>query len=99
MDMAYAVGPQGARGMGELFNSVFLFLPLIAIFYFMIFRPQQKQRRELQQMLANLKKGDSIVTRGGIEAVIDINLGSPRILYYRELTDLDQPRAFQPPER
>ena len=57
--------------MGELFNSVFLFLPLIAIFYFMIFRPQQKQRRELQQMLANLKKGDSIVTRGGIEAVID----------------------------
>ena len=72
MDMAYAVGPQGGtRGMGELFNSVFLFLPLIAIFYFMIFRPQQKQRRELQQMLANLKRGDSIVTRGGIEAVID----------------------------
>ena len=31
-----------------------------------------------------------------VEAVIDINLGSPRILYYRELTDLDQPRAFQP---
>jgi preprotein translocase subunit YajC len=57
--------------MGELFNSVFLFLPLIAIFYFMIFRPQQKQRRELQQMLANLKNGDRIVTRGGIEAVID----------------------------
>jgi len=71
MDIAYAVGPQGVLGMGELFNSVFLFLPLIAIFYFMIFRPQQKQRRELQQMLANLKKGDSIVTRGGIEAVID----------------------------
>jgi len=71
MDMAYAAGLQGALGMGELFNSVFLFLPLIAIFYFMIFRPQQKQRREMQQMLANLKKGDSIVTRGGIEAVID----------------------------
>jgi preprotein translocase subunit YajC len=48
-----------------------LFLPLIAIFYFMIFRPQQKQRREMQEMLANLKKGDSIVTRGGIEAIID----------------------------
>jgi preprotein translocase subunit YajC len=57
--------------MGELFNSLFLFLPLIAIFYFMIFRPQQKQRREMQEMLANLKKGDSIVTRGGIEAIID----------------------------
>ena len=71
IDIAYAAGPQGARGMGELFNSVFLFLPLIAIFYFMIFRPQQKQRKDMQQMLANLKKGDSIVTRGGIEAIID----------------------------
>ncbi|MBM3222797.1 MAG: preprotein translocase subunit YajC [Candidatus Tectomicrobia bacterium] len=57
--------------MGELFNSLFLFLPLIAIFYFMIFRPQQKQRKALQDMLAGLKRGDSIVTRGGIEAVID----------------------------
>ena len=71
MDIAYAAGPQGARGMGELFNSLFLFLPLIVIFYFLIFRPQQKQRREMQQMLANLKKGDSIVNRGGIEAIID----------------------------
>jgi len=57
--------------MGDLFNSLFLFLPLIAIFYFMIFRPQQKQRKELQEMLASLKRGDSIITRGGIEAVVD----------------------------
>jgi len=71
MDIAYAAGPQGARGMGELLNSIFLFLPLIVIFYFLIFRPQQKQRREMQQMLASLKKGDSIITRGGIEAVVD----------------------------
>ena len=71
MDIAYAVGSQGAQGMGELFNSIFLFLPLMVIFYFLIFRPQQKQRREMQEMLANLKKGDSIVTRGGIEAIID----------------------------
>ena len=59
------------RGMGDIFNSLFLFLPLIAIFYFLIFRPQQKQRKELQQMLANVKRGDSIVTRGGIEAIVD----------------------------
>jgi len=71
IDIAYAAGAQTGRGMGELFNSLFLFLPLIAIFYFMIFRPQQKQRKALQDMLAGLKRGDSIVTRGGIEAVID----------------------------
>ena len=70
-DIAYAAGAPMARGMGDLFNSVFLFLPLIAIFYFMIFRPQQKQRKALQEMLASLKKGDSIITRGGIEALVD----------------------------
>ena len=68
---AYAAGVSSMRGMGDLFNSLFLFLPLIAIFYFLIFRPQQKQRKELQQMLANVKRGDSIVTRGGIEAIVD----------------------------
>ena len=57
--------------MGDLFNSLFLFLPLIAIFYFLIFRPQQKQRKDLQQMLANVKQGDRIITRGGIEATVD----------------------------
>ena len=70
-DIAYAAGPSMFGGMGDLFNSVFLFLPLIAIFYFMIFRPQQKQRKALQEMLASLKKGDSIITRGGIEAIVD----------------------------
>jgi preprotein translocase subunit YajC len=70
-DIAYAAGPQMSRGMGDLFNSLFLFLPLIAIFYFMIFRPQQKQRKALQEMLASLKRGDSIITRGGIEAIVD----------------------------
>jgi preprotein translocase subunit YajC len=48
-----------------------LFLPLILIFYFLIFRPQQKQRKEAQQMLADLKKGDRVVTRGGLLGVID----------------------------
>ncbi len=32
-----------------------------------------------------------------VEAVIDINQGAPRILYYRDLTDLDTPRGFEPP--
>jgi len=70
-DIAYAAGPASMRGVGDLFNSLFLFLPLIAIFYFLIFRPQQKQRKEMQQMLANVKQGDRIITRGGIEATVD----------------------------
>lgn len=71
VDIAYAQGAAAARGGGDLMSSLFLFLPLIAIFYFLIFRPQQKQRKEFQQMVSGLKKGDRVVTRGGIEGVID----------------------------
>lgn len=70
VDIAYAQGAQSG-GTGGILSSVFLFLPLIAIFYFLIFRPQQKQRKEMQEMLANLKKGDRIVTRGGLIGVVD----------------------------
>ncbi len=49
------------------------FLPLIilfAIFYFLIIRPQQKQQKEHKEMLASLKKGDRIVTAGGLIAEV-----------------------------
>ena len=62
------------RGMGDQFGQFVSFVPLLAIFvifYFLLIRPQQKQRKELQQMLANVKLGDRIVTRGGIEATVD----------------------------
>jgi preprotein translocase subunit YajC len=71
VDIAYAQGGQPGGPAGGLLSSLFLFLPLIAIFYFLIFRPQQKQRKETQEMLANLKKGDRIVTRGGLIGVVD----------------------------
>jgi preprotein translocase subunit YajC len=71
IDLAYAQGAQTGGGTGGLLSSLLLFLPLILIFYFLIFRPQQKQRKETQEMLANLKRGDRIVTRGGLIGVID----------------------------
>src|SRR5918993_5899580 len=49
------------------------FLPLlliVAIFYFLILRPQQKRQRQLQETVANLKIGDRIVTTGGVIGVI-----------------------------
>ena len=39
---------------------------IVAIFYFLLIRPQQKQRKQHEQALANLKKGDEIVTGGGV---------------------------------
>ncbi|WP_044894672.1 preprotein translocase subunit YajC [Bacillus alveayuensis] len=49
-------------------------LPLIlmfVIFYFLLIRPQQKRQRAIQQMQANLKKGDKIITIGGLHGIID----------------------------
>ncbi|OEH84559.1 preprotein translocase subunit YajC [Desulfuribacillus stibiiarsenatis] len=49
------------------------FLPLIimfAIFYFLLIRPQQKRQKERNVMLDNLKKGDKVVTLGGLHGVI-----------------------------
>ncbi|BDG46340.1 MULTISPECIES: preprotein translocase subunit YajC [Parageobacillus] len=49
-------------------------LPIIlffVIFYFLLLRPQQKRQRAIQQMQANLKKGDKIITIGGLHGIID----------------------------
>lgn len=50
-------------------NPVLSFLPLIlmfVIFYFLLIRPQQKRQKELQKMIQNLRKGDRVITTGGI---------------------------------
>jgi len=65
----------GGAGGGESSptQSIMGFLPLIAIFaifYFLIIRPQNKKQKETKQMLADLKKGDRVVTIGGIHGVI-----------------------------
>ena len=45
---------------------VFTYGAIFAIFYFLLLRPQQKQKKVHQEMVANLKKGDEIITSGGI---------------------------------
>ncbi len=50
-------------------NPLMTFFPIIlmfAIFYFLLIRPQQKKQKELQEIVKNLKKGDKVVTTGGI---------------------------------
>ncbi|MBI4691142.1 MAG: preprotein translocase subunit YajC [Nitrospirae bacterium] len=74
LDIAWAMGPgqdAGAQGGGSMIQS---FLPLIlifVIFYFLLIRPQQKKAKEHRQMLDNLKKGDKVVTSGGIYGVVE----------------------------
>jgi preprotein translocase subunit YajC len=46
------------------------FLPIIAIFYLLLIRPQQQQAKKLKAMIAALKKGDKVVTSGGLMGTI-----------------------------
>jgi len=51
---------------GNFLSSMLPLLVLFGIFYFLIIRPQQKQAKEHQEMINSLKKGDRIVTTGGL---------------------------------
>jgi len=61
---------EGAQGGAGGFMTFLPFVAIIAIFYFLIIRPQNKKQKETQKMLAALKKGDKIVTIGGIHGTI-----------------------------
>lgn len=55
-------------------NILGTILPLVlmfAIFYFLLIRPQQKRQKQIREMHANLKKGDKVVTIGGLYGTID----------------------------
>ena len=69
--IAYAMGQGG--GGGDAAGGFSAFIPLIlmfVIFYFLLIRPQQKKTKEHREMVANLKKGDRIVTSGGLHGRI-----------------------------
>jgi preprotein translocase subunit YajC len=71
IDLVYAAAPGPANG--GLFGGLLGFLPLIMvfiIFYFLLIRPQQKRQREHKIMLDNLKRGDRVVTSGGIYGTV-----------------------------
>jgi preprotein translocase subunit YajC len=66
IELAYAMGTQPGGGQG---SQIWSFLPIIlifVIFYFLLIRPQQKQKKEHQNLLSNLRVGDNVLTSGGI---------------------------------
>jgi len=60
----------GASGSGGMMSTLIMFGLIIAIFYFMILRPQQKRQKERGSLLESLKKGDKIVTIGGMHGSV-----------------------------
>ena len=54
-----------------LLGSLLPFLLIILVFYFLILRPQQKRQKERQKLLGSIKKGDKVITSGGMHGVIE----------------------------
>ena len=57
---------QAARATNPMIPLLIQMGAIFAIFYFLMIRPQQKQRRQHEERLKNLRKGDSVVTAGGL---------------------------------
>lgn len=70
--IAYAMGsnPAGGQGGGGNYMSLIFIGAVFAIFYFILIRPQQKRAKQHKEFLENLKKGDKIITSGGLYGTI-----------------------------
>jgi len=54
------------QGGSDIFASLLPLIVLFAIFYFLVIRPQQKQAKAHKEMIGALKKGDKVITNGGL---------------------------------
>ena len=79
-----AVDADAATAAGSMVSSIIMIVVMVAIFYFMLIRPQRKKDKAVKDMLAALKTGDRICTIGGFygtiikmnEDTVTLSLGS-----------------------
>ena len=71
VDLAYAAAqaPSG-QGSGSMMVQLAFFAAIFAIFYFLLIRPQQKQKRERATMLSAVKPGDRVVMSSGLHGTV-----------------------------
>ena len=68
--MFESVLAQVAPGGGGLMGQIFLFGSIILIMYFFMFRPQQKKQKETKKFIEEIKRGDQVVTIGGLHGKV-----------------------------
>ena len=83
---------QSQQGEQTMLTVIMLAL-FIAIFYFFIFRPQNKKQKETQKMIDALKKGDKVVTIGGIHGIVSATKEKTVIVKVDEGVKLEFNRA------
>jgi len=70
ISQALAQDGGGGFGGGGDFSFLIMMAAIFAIFYFFMIRPQQKRAKQHKEMLANLRRGDKVVTSGGFIGTI-----------------------------
>jgi len=66
---AQAAGGAAASPMGGIIGII-PFILMFVIFYFLLIRPQQKRAKQHQEMVSNLRRGDQVITAGGIKGKV-----------------------------
>lgn len=69
--LAYAQVAGDAQAGQSLISMIILLVVFAAIFYFLLIRPQRRRQKEHQQLISALKRGDRVVTAGGIHGTIE----------------------------
>ena len=67
-EVAGEVANQGNQNAESPFSFLFPLLIIVGIFYLLIFRPESKKRKARESMVAAVKKGDTVITTGGLKA-------------------------------
>jgi preprotein translocase subunit YajC len=94
--------PGMCGGMGST-SSIILMLAMFAVFYFLLIRPQQKKAKQRQKMLEAIKKGDEVVTNGGLIGRVTAITGNTLTLEISEKvrvrvvrSHVDRPMSAEP---
>ena len=89
MGMGAQTASDGASAGGSMVTTLITFGVIILIFYFLIIRPQKKRDKEAKDMIAAIKKGDKIVTIGGIRGTVAVVKDSTVIIKVDDNTRIE----------
>ncbi len=101
-----AAAPAAGGGGADLLSALVLPIGMIVIFYFLLIRPQNNRMKKHREMLSQMKKGDTVITQGGIigrifklddaEVTIDTGEGGKLRIVRSMIVEVKNPSAPAP---
>ena len=66
----YLTGLFGGEGGGSMWGTILMLVVMIGVFYFLLIRPENKRKKEAEQLRSNVKTGDQVTTIGGVVGTV-----------------------------